>query len=364
MRARLGGQAPTIAAAIARPHNNFTLLRLGLALAVVVSHAFSTTTGVLTNEPLTVSTGFTLGEHAVNGFFAISGFLVTMSFDRRGWRDYAVARVLRIAPALVVATLVTALALGPALTRLPIGQYFAEPGLWRFIALTPTTFKRATSLPGVFADNPFPWPMATVWTLKYEVYCYVGVLAGGLAGLLRSRIAALGLTVALFLAIIALDLIDPGAGKAVQTTFRLPFLFAAGGALYLWRDTARLSWGAALALLAATWLAAETPAYRALLFAFEAYAAILVGLAPGLTHPALEPPADLSYGVYLYGWPIQQALVQLYPSAGAFVLLGPALILSVLLAILSWYLVEKPALSLKARLVRAPTRAPSPQPAE
>ena len=87
-------------AALARPHNNFALLRLALALAVVVSHAFSVTTGEVQDEPLARLTGFTLGEHAVNGFFAISGFLVTMSFDRRGWRDYAVARTLRIAPAL------------------------------------------------------------------------------------------------------------------------------------------------------------------------------------------------------------------------------------------------------------------------
>ena len=123
------------------------------------------------------STGFTLGEHAVNGFFAVSGFLVTMSFDRRGWRDYVVARALRIVPALVAATLVTALLLGPALTRLPLAQYLADPALWRFIALTPTTFKSATALPGLFSDNVFPYPMGTVWTLKYEMLCYLGVFA-------------------------------------------------------------------------------------------------------------------------------------------------------------------------------------------
>src|SRR5215204_2429938 len=101
--------------------------------------------------------------------------------------------------------------------------------------------------------------MPTVWTLQHDAYCYLGVLAGGLAGLLRSRIAALALTAALFLAILALDLVHPDAGKAVQTSFRLPFLFAAGGALYLWRDATPLGWGAAIALLSATWLAAETP---------------------------------------------------------------------------------------------------------
>ena len=358
------GLSPTIAEAMRRPHNNFTALRLALALAVIVSHAFSITTGSIENEPLMRSTGFTLGEHAVNGFFAVSGFLVTMSFDRRGWRDYVVARALRIVPALVAATLVTALLLGPALTRLPLAQYLADPALWRFIALTPTTFKSATALPGLFSDNVFPYPMGTVWTLKYEMLCYVGVFAAGLAGLMRQRIVALGLVAALFLTVIALDLLHPGAGKATQTSLRLPFLFAAGGVLYLWSDKLPVSTIVAAALLAATWLAAGTPLYKALLFAFESYGVIWLALAPGLSHPALEPHADLSYGTYLYGWPVQQTLVQLFPGAAALSLLPPAVAISLIVAALSWYVVEKPALSLKARLVRAPAPAASPQPAE
>ena len=72
-----------------RGRNGFTGLRLALALAVVVSHAFSVATGAAGDEPLARLTGYTLGEHAVNGFFAVSGFLVTMSCDRRGIRDYA-----------------------------------------------------------------------------------------------------------------------------------------------------------------------------------------------------------------------------------------------------------------------------------
>ncbi|MFX5730472.1 acyltransferase family protein, partial [Acinetobacter baumannii] len=80
-------------------------------LAVVVSHAFSVATGAAGDEPLARLTGYTLGEHAVNGFFAVSGFLVTMSCDRRGIRDYALARTLRILPGLVAATLVVSLGL-------------------------------------------------------------------------------------------------------------------------------------------------------------------------------------------------------------------------------------------------------------
>jgi peptidoglycan/LPS O-acetylase OafA/YrhL len=364
---RAGGgfwAGPSVAEAMARPHNNFTLLRLALALAVIVSHAFSVTTGSLHNEPLVASTGFTLGEHAVNGFFAVSGFLVTMSFDRRGWRDYALARFLRIVPGLVAAALATALLLGPLLTRLPLADYFASSGTWRFIVQTLTTFKSATSLPGLFTENAFPYPMGTVWTLKYEVLCYLGVFAVGLAGLLRSRGFALLFAGALFLGAAALDFVSPDAPKGVQTTFRLCFLFAAGGALYVWRDAVRVAWPLVLLLAALTWLTGGSFLYKALLFAFEAYGVIWLALAPGLSHAALEPRADLSYGTYLYGWPVQQGLVQLFPGAAPLVLLPPAIAISLGLAALSWYAVEKPALALKARLVRAPVPAASPYPAE
>ena len=94
----------------------------------------------------------------MNGFFAISGFLVTMSFDRRGWRDYVIARTLRIAPGLIVATLVVALLLGSAMTVPAARAYLRERGLWRFIVATLTTFKSNIALPGVFDAESVPLP--------------------------------------------------------------------------------------------------------------------------------------------------------------------------------------------------------------
>ena len=68
------------------------------------------------------------------------------------------------------------------MTRLPLAEYLVEPGLWRFVTATLTSFKSNISLPGVFEANPFRFPMGTVWTLKYEVLCYAGVLLLGLSG--------------------------------------------------------------------------------------------------------------------------------------------------------------------------------------
>ena len=344
-------RGPLIGAALARPHNNFTLLRLLLALAVIVSHAFSVVSGRVEDEPLTLATTFTLGEHAVNGFFAISGFLVTMSFDNRGWRDYVVARTLRIAPALIAATLVVALFLGPALTRLPLAAYLSDAGTWRFIAGTLTTFKSSAPLPGLFEANAFRFPMGTVWTLKYETFCYIGVFAAGFVGLIGSRWPALIVAAGLGLAVAGLDLVQPDAAKGVQTALRLTFIFAAGAALYVWRDTIRLSGLALAALVIATALLHATFTYNLLLFSAEAYGMIWLALAPYLTHPRLAIPNDLSYGTYLYGWPVQQSLVALFPMVAAATLLLPAIALTLMVAALSWFLVEKPALALKGRII-------------
>lgn len=341
----------TVEAALAGGRNSFGLTRLLLALAVVVSHAGSVPTGRHTDEPLTLLTGFTLGEHAVNGFFAISGFLVAMSFVRRGWRDYALARALRIIPGLVGAVLVVSLLLGAALTSLPVSGYLTSGKLWIFIAQVLTSLKSAGDLPGVFQDNPYRFAMGTVWTLKYEIYCYIGLGLAGAAGLLGRRKVVLAALAALFVAILALDAFAPQAGKAVQTSLRLPFLFAAGTALYLWRDRAVLDWRIVAILAVMTVLAQGTFACKALLFLAEAYGVLTLALGPG-TRRLPEPSADLSYGIYLYGWPVQQALYALAPQMSMGAQLGLSLVLTVLIAALSWFLIEKPALDLKARAFR------------
>ena len=344
---------PTVAEALANPHNNFGLLRLVMALAVVVSHAFSVTDGRVEQEPWFQTTGFTLGEHAVNGFFAISGFLVTMSFVRRGWRDYVVARFLRIAPGLIAATLVVALVLGGLMTTLDRSAYFSDPRLWRFITGTLTTFKSAAALPGVFESNPLPFPLGTVWTLKYETLCYIGVLAAGLAGLLARPRLALAAMLALTLAVVLREVMAPHGSKGTETALRLPLIFLAGGVVYLYREKVPLS----LPLLAVALLAlvplSFTPLYKAALYLVTAWGVLVLALAPALTRRSVEPAADLSYGVYLYGWPVQQALHALYPSLGAVALLWPSLAVTVVVAALSWYLIEKPALGLKRRLMGA-----------
>ncbi len=341
-----------VAEAIQRPYDNFTALRLALAVAVVISHAFSVGTGRHIDEPLTALTGYTLGEHGVNGFFAVSGFLVAMSWDRRGGAiPFALARLLRVFPGLIVAVLVTALVIGGAMTTLPAAAYLQDGRVWRMIWVTVTTFKSATTLPGVFESNPLRWPISTVWTLRYELICYGGLLAYGMLGGFRRPVLMLAGVAAAALALVVLAAMGP-VPKGQETALRLPLIFACGSLAYLYRDRLPLLPSLVLAAVAIPALAKlALPAFAPALFVGSAYLFLFIAMAPGLSHPRLEPRWDISYGVYLYGWPVQQALQALYPGIPGWIMLGPALVVTGLLAAASWLLVERPALDLKNRFM-------------
>lgn len=334
-------------------NNNFGLIRLLLAVAVVFSHAFSVATGRVEDEPLATSTGLTLGEHAVNAFFAISGYLVVMSYERRGWRDFVLARALRILPGFVAATLLIALVLGAVMTRLDLHAYLTSWELWNFISRTLTTFKSAAALPGVFETNPLRFPLGTIWTLKYEVLCYLGVLVAGLAGLLRRRNLALAIWACLVVATVALGVIAPDGSKNIETALRLPLIFMTAGLVYLWRERIPLSLPGLVAAVAVVVLLSPTPLYNAALYIVTAWGTLVLARAPALTRHSTEPPADLSYGIYLYGWPVQQVFFALFPGAAMLIAFWPALAVTALVAWLSWHLVEKPAMGLKRRLMQA-----------
>lgn len=107
--------------------NSLNLVRLVAALAVLISHSFSLQTGLGSSEPLAASTPFTLGQHAVNAFFVISGATLSHSLQRNpNLAQYAWARFLRIFPALLAFGLFFAFVLGPLLTSLRWVDYFAD----------------------------------------------------------------------------------------------------------------------------------------------------------------------------------------------------------------------------------------------
>lgn len=306
--------------------NSFDLLRLLAAVAVIWHHSW-----VFAGQAPPRLFSMDFGALGVGVFFVISGYLVTGSFQRSaGLGQYLVKRLLRILPGLVVSLAVTALLIGAWATHLPAEDYLQAPDTWLYIVRNGLLYPVTYGLPGVFEANPTPQVNPSLWTLRFEFTLYLLVAALGVAGLLRAKVAtALALVAAAVTAILTLvrpDLSGAGWGRVALVGAQFGFLFLAGAVLRL-RGRPPPAWSLALAVLLVTPLwALGLPALVVRLGEMKA--------------PRL--PADLSYGLYIYACPVQQALVMVgITSFWA----GFAAVLP--FAAASWFLVERPALGLK-----------------
>jgi peptidoglycan/LPS O-acetylase OafA/YrhL len=332
-----------------RRENNFDALRLLAALAVILSHAFLIAQGTEKNDPLNWLTGnqCMLGLTGVFVFFAVSGFLVTQSFEQtRSPLRYLIKRVLRIFPAYLVCLVLTAFVLGPIVTTLPLGDYLHRPGPYNYLYYNSFFDIRVHELPGVmFVDNPIGLEInGSLWSLGCEFDMYLMVLVLGMLRLLRWPVCIALL--ALGMACIAF----PGTlGFLGGWGWTLSF-FAIGMILYKLRDT-RIFDGR-LALLALAGLALSIPLQQFILLfpVFGCYLALYIALHPKLPIIRATRFGDLSYGLYIFGWPSEQIVIWLlHGHAEWWQVFLLATLLAGSLAFLSWHLVEKRALRLKPR---------------
>lgn len=345
---------PLVLSAILKPDaNNFGAIRLGLAFAVLVSHAFYFKTGTPKAEPLTAWTGHSLGEHAVQVFFFLSGLLVAQSLAHsRGLADFAKARVLRIFPGLIVCVLLTAFVLGPLFTTLSIWSYFADAGTYAYIVRTVSLSTGLAPLPGVFETLPAAGTVnMSVWTLKYEVLCYALLALAGAAGLVDPRWRKLAcVLLAVYLAVVFIEPPKTVEGYTAADNVRYFSLFFGMGVLaYLLRDVLVLDLRILGCLAVVFAVTLGTPLGELGTALFLGYGALMLAALPARAPRVYANRYDLSYGVYIYACPIQQAVVQLVPhwSLADQILAASFIVLP--LAFLSWVLVERPALALRRR---------------
>ena len=343
--------------------NNFDALRLVAAAAVVFSHSFLITEGTQDHEWLILLTGnqSIFGLVGVFVFFAISGFLVTQSFEQTGdaWRFLA-KRALRIFPGLFVATTLSAFVLAPVVTTLSVGAFLTNPAPWEYVLGNTLLDQTVQELPGVmFVNNPVGLEInGSLWTLRLEFLMYLMVLVLGVLRLLTVRVAFL--LVAFGMACLHFGMLDELEkwGWFFQLLSGWGWLvgfFAAGMALYKLRQTCIFDGRIALLALAGLVLSVPLHKFLVLFPLFGCYLALWLPLNPRLPVIPAARFGDLSYGIYIYGWPAEQAVIWLLGGRAAwwqvFLLALPA---AAGLAFLSWHLVERPALRLKPS-ARRPT---------
>ena len=328
-----------------RGADNYLPLRLLAACGVLFGHCYALTMPYNDNDFIArLLPGFYGGSLAVFFFFAISGYLVTLSLIRQPglWR-YVRNRLLRVFPAYWVCLLVCALILGPIFTTLPLSDYFRDPGTWHYIGgnILPASF--VWVLPGVFKHNPYPDVVnGSIWSLGLEVrwYVYLGVLT---ALTLVQRRWAFTLVVA---ALLLHGAWATWAGPPDDKSFRaLSLIFVAAGLCAQWRDRVPVSHLLMAALVASAALLRNTGMFFALVTVAVLYASFWIAYAL----PALPWPKgrDYSYGVFLYAFPVQQAIAALWPGITPLAMFAIAAPTVLLLAMASWHGLEAPALRLK-----------------
>ena len=338
--------------------NNFDVLRLVAAMAVLVSHSW-----VLCGHVEPVFAGDTFGGLGVTVFFAISGFLVARSWhlDARPVA-FAVKRVLRLWPGLVAVLLLSAYVLGPAVTTLSLDDYFSTHV--SSYVVSNVALQTTYTLPGVFHSNPFPDAVnGSLWTLPIEVKAYLLILVLGF-----TRLLSRAWVVALVFALLVWVLVMPRADRPrivahwlegpIQTRFVIVFVGAA--LLYALRDRIPLKGLIALVAAAAAWFthSAGSGVHAAVWGLTIPYLVVFVAYRTPAALRKLTRPGDVSYGIYVWAFPVQQTIVHLLGGSAAPVgLLALSAPVTYGIALGSWRLVEAPALRLKQRLpVRAAAR--------
>jgi peptidoglycan/LPS O-acetylase OafA/YrhL len=315
--------------------NGFDLLRLLAALSVVVSHSVAVGEGRPRDQPLLAWSGqLTLGEIGVAVFLIISGYLVTASAEHRDARSFVLARGLRIFPALVVVVAASIFVLGPLMTTDPDYWSDIRTAVYALNAL----LVAVPTLPGVFEGNSFGAVVnGSLWTIAYEVMFYTGLIVLVTLGFGGRRwlLATLG---GLLLATVLVP---------ESMLFRLGAFFAGGAVIYRLRGSLPLTWPAAI-ICAGTVAVAGHLGFGLVPALATVGAYLLVTLAFRLPPFDAARYGDLSYGIYLTAFPIQQALTQLGGGQMAWwANASLAIPLAGLAAFALWHGVEKRALAMK-----------------
>ena len=343
----------TIGQAFSKGRNNFDIIRLFAAALVLFSHSYP-----LTGNPEFFSRiirHVTGGGLAVAVFFAISGFLVTRSAQIHPIGQYVMSRALRIFPALAVVALFQTFVLGLIFTSLPVAEYLSNGRSWSHL-WNATAFWLHYDLPGIFPDNPNRTVNGSLWTLPLETFCYIVLPFLALVGLLRKGTAWLvGVAVVggYLVAVYWFGLNGANLGPLVTKAVRLYNIlhngsfFTVGAMLWVYRDELPLSWGYGFLALVLATIGLGTPVGALGFVLAVSYGSMLLAFRT----PMVKLPGDISYGLYLYAYPMQQTIIALFGAGiGATMVSALALPLAVALAAISWVWIERPALQLRKRL--------------
>jgi peptidoglycan/LPS O-acetylase OafA/YrhL len=336
-------------------YNNFDFIRLIAALLVILTHCFELFPGKV--DPIFECTNHLLGGSFTGlcTFFFLSGILVTQSLRKSiSWKNFLWRRFLRIYPAAWLCILSCAFILGPLVTTEKPGNYFFNRDFYKFLANC-FLIRIHYSLPGVFEHSTNgPAIIGPFWSICLELKLYIGLFAVWLIGIPRKKAL---LFLAVLIAILFNLLFFTESKKIVARFFIHPFnpysytiltpLFLLGVLcnLYQHKIIVRSSWKWILISLFV--ISAYFHFFILTVFIILPSFILYLGTQPIGWVKKITPRADFSYGIYVFGQPVIR-IVEIYlRPANVWICFSLSVIISVLLAMVSWYLVERKMKQLK-----------------
>ncbi len=320
--------------------NNFDLFRLIAAMGVIVGHSYAIAPQPpLQDGVLSILNFDYSGSLAVKFFFFLSGLLVTNSIiSRPDPFQFLAKRALRIFPGLLVCLLISVLIVGPIFTKLSIGEYFTAQDTWKYLVKNFFLTDIIWRLPGVFEQSKYGLN-GSLWTLPYEVLCYLYLAAFFGLGLLRKKIIAN----IFFLLVIAAAFIAPNYLPVFffqnPEAHLLTVCFAMGALLANNKENIRIGLVEVVLLWLLMFLFKSSAIYQLLFYAAFFYTTVYIASLEFVNRFRL--PFDASYGVYVYGFMIQQCVHALFPAMGVHGNQVLSAIIALGIGILSWKFVEK-----------------------
>ncbi len=323
----------------------FDYMRLLLSIAVLAWHTILITEGVgVQNYNIEHASFRAFALLILPMFFALSGFLVAGSLDRaKNIVDFACLRVLRLLPALCLVVLLSAVVMGPLMTSFSLNEYVADPRFSRYFLTILGNIQE--QLPGVFENNPFPGVInGQLWTIPIELECYLILIIPAVLGIYKrpKLFLAFVLMVQLAFAVRAIGwpVIYGGVPPRV-----LIMCFLAGVIMSMYRHKIPYRIDLACLCTAIAFALVYIPGGNYFLAFPAAYLTVYLGLMNPKKNWWVSS-GDYSYGVYLFAFPIQQLVVSIpFLPQVWYVNFLVSLPLVMLMALFSWWVIEKPALS-------------------
>lgn len=354
----------SLAECVESGRDNILQLRLLAALMVVFGHSYVLVGyNKVVEDPIHRLLPMT-GTHIIGVmmFFTISGFLITLSYQRRPHLlRFLRARLLRLWPALIVCVAAWSFVLGPILTTLPLHEYFVTGNRWgnaaTYFLWNVSLLDVRPFLPGVFANNPVAsFVNASLWTIPYEAKMYLCVAGVGILGLLRFPLVT-SIAIAAVFAKLILWPMYTGTVHSVGTQFLglvLTGFFGAGAIACLMRRYVPISTGLLILTVGTCILVRGWQHATPFLWLAVVYFVFWLAYVPRL--PSIPRNWDLSYGTYLWAFPLQQVVIMFTGVREPLALFTIVTPIVLVIAIGSWLLIEKPALRLKDWRWRRSTR--------